>query len=83
MAAEQETRLARRARLQLVFALISLGLAVLAAIVPAWIEETTGLEPDGGSGALEWALAVGFGVVSIVFGVLCFRTRRELKLARG
>ena len=81
--AADEAKLARRARLQLVFALISAGLTVLAAIVPVWIEEVTGLEPDGGNGELEWLLAVVFGLVSIVFGVLCYRTRRQLKLARS
>lgn len=78
-----EAKLARRARLQLVFAVISAGLTLLAAIVPVWIEEVTGLEPDGGNGELEWLLAVAFGLVSIVFGVLCYRTRQQLKLARG
>ena len=73
-----EVRLARRARLQLSFMIISLGLTVLAAVVPAWIEEFTSLEPDGGNGALEWLLAVIFGTVSIVFGVLTYRTRRQL-----
>lgn len=78
-----EETLVRRAKLQLVFALISAGLTVLATIVPVWIEETTGLEPDGGNGELEWLIAVAFGVVSIVFGIHCYRTRQQLKLARG
>jgi len=75
--------LARRARLHLVFAIISLGLTVLAAVLPVWIEEVTSLEPDGGSGALEWLLAAVFGVVSIVFGVLTYRTRRKLAAVTG
>jgi hypothetical protein len=82
-AADDQARLARRARLELVFALISAGLTAMAAIIPVWIESLTGLEPDGGNGELEWLLAVAFGVVSIVFGVLTYRTRRQLKLARG
>ena len=71
-------RLARRSRLQLMFMIISVGLTVLAAVAPVWIEEFTSLEPDGGNGALEWLLAVVFGATSIVFGVLTYRTRRQL-----
>lgn len=82
-ASDDETTLARRARLQLIFAVISAGLTLLAAVVPVWIEEFTGLEPDGGNGELEWLLAVVFGLVSVVFGVLCYRTRQQLKLVRG
>ena len=77
--------LARRARLQLIFTIISLGLTVLAAVVPVWIEELTSLEPVGGSGELEWPLAAILGALSIVFGVLTYRTRRQLAgvTARG
>ena len=62
--------LARRARLRLIFTIVSLVLTVLAAVVPVWIEEFTSLEPDGGSSELEWLLAVCFGAVSIVVDVL-------------
>ncbi|HEY5979583.1 MAG TPA: hypothetical protein VIT41_08105 [Microlunatus sp.] len=58
-------------------------MTMLAAISPVWIEEFTGLEPDGGNGALEWLLAVGFGLVGVELGVLCHRTRQQLKHARG
>jgi hypothetical protein len=78
-----EARLARRARLQSIFAIVSLVLTVLAAIAPAWIEEFTTLEPDGGNGVLEWALAVVFGAISVVFGLLTYRSRRRLAAARG
>jgi hypothetical protein len=82
-ASPDQAKLARQARLQLVFALVSAGLAVLAALVPRWIEEVTGLEPDGGNGELEWLLPVVFGVVSIVFGVLTYRSRQQLKAAQS
>ena len=58
MAASDAARLTRRGRLQLIFAAISAVLTVLAAIIPAWIEKFTTLEPDGASGELEWLLAV-------------------------
>ena len=50
--------------------------------VPEWIEEVTTLEPDGGGGELEWLLAAAFGVASVVFGVLTYRTRRLLVASR-
>jgi hypothetical protein len=77
-AATDEARLARRYRLQVIFAAASVILTIAAAILPAWIERLTGLEPDGGSGELEWLLAVVPGALSIAFGVLAYRTRRLL-----
>jgi hypothetical protein len=77
-----EDQLARRARIQLILTVVCLVLTVLAALVPAWIELTTGLDPDQGNGELEWLLAVAFGVAGIVFGVLTWRTRRRLALSR-
>lgn len=77
-----DERLARRARIQLILTIVCLALTVLAALVPAWIELTTGLDPDHGNGDLEWLLAVAFGAASVVFGVLTWRTRRRLALSR-
>lgn len=71
-------RLSLRARWQLILAVIFLALTVLALVVPMWIEEVTGLSPDGGSGETELLLAVPFGLASIVLGVLTYRTRRQI-----
>lgn len=76
--ASESAQLKRRARLQGAFALIAAALAVLAAVVPAWIERLTGLQPDSGGGELELLMAVPFAIASIVFGVLTFRTRSVL-----
>jgi cell shape-determining protein MreD len=82
-AATDEARLARRYRLQMVLAAASVILMIVTAVLPMWIEQLTGLEPDGGSGELEWLFALVPGALSIVFGVLAYRTRRLLATVRA
>ncbi|MCX5262261.1 ABC transporter permease [Streptomyces canus] len=77
--APEQARLTRRARLQAILAGISAVLAVLAAVVPVWIEETTTLEPDAGSGLLEWLLSAVFGAASLALGGLSYRTRLRVR----
>jgi predicted Co/Zn/Cd cation transporter (cation efflux family) len=72
-------KLARRARVQLISAVVFAALTILALLVPAWIEEVSGLSPDGGGGELELLLAVPFGLVSVFLGALAWRTRRRLR----
>ena len=81
-ASDDPDRLARRARLQLICTIVCSVLTIAAFAVPEWIEEVTTLEPDGGGGELEWLLAAAFGVASVVFGVLTYRTRRLLVASR-
>jgi hypothetical protein len=50
-------------------ALVAAGLATLAFLSPTWIEVVFGVDPDEGSGALEWAL-VGGAVVALVVAVV-------------
>ena len=61
--------------------LVSLGLAILTAINNEWIEELTGLEPDAGSGALEWAIVIAFALAAIALGALAVRDGRRLRQA--
>jgi len=63
---------------------IEIGLAVIAVVLfvvtlvsAEWIEELTGWEPDGGSGALEWLIAGAFLVAAIVFASMGVRTGRR------
>jgi hypothetical protein len=46
-------------------ALVSLAALVLTLISKSWIETVTGLDPDGGSGAAEWAVVVVLTAVTI------------------
>jgi hypothetical protein len=73
--------LARRAKLQSFLTAICAGLTVLALFVPMWIEEFTGLEPDGGNGVLEWLLPIPFAAAALALGGLTFRTRHRLAAA--
>jgi uncharacterized membrane protein YdcZ (DUF606 family) len=57
---------------------IAFGLTVLTVVYRNWIERLTGLDPDAGSGALEWAIAGGLLSIAIVFGALA---RREWRTA--
>jgi hypothetical protein len=77
VASPSKERLARRGRLQLVLTVAFAVLTVVAIAVPMWIEEASGLSPDGGSGELELLLAVPFGLGSLVLAALTWRTRRE------
>jgi hypothetical protein len=77
-AATDEIRLIRRFRLQVACGAACAVLTIAAAVLPMWIEGLTGLGPDGGSGAVEWLLALAVGTLSIAFGVLAYRTRRRL-----
>jgi ABC-type thiamin/hydroxymethylpyrimidine transport system permease subunit len=71
-------RLRTRLRIEVVLAVMSAALCVLTLVFPEWIEELTGLEPDAGSGALEWIIAGVFLVAAVVSAVLARRDYRRL-----
>jgi hypothetical protein len=50
----EATAPARRWRVEAVLAVLAAALGVLTVAVPAWIEVLTGLDPDAGSGALDF-----------------------------
>ena len=71
-------RLRRRLRIEVVLAVISAMLCVLTLVFPEWIEELTGLEPDAGSGALEWIIAGIFLAAATGSAILARRDYRRL-----
>jgi hypothetical protein len=62
----------RRFWFELTIALIASGLALLTFVTRDWIEVLFGVDPDEGSGMLEWGLVV-FAVV------MSFAARREYR----
>lgn len=50
--------LRRRFWAEVGFAIVSAMLLILTAGWPDWIEQVFGVDPDTGSGALEWATAI-------------------------
>jgi hypothetical protein len=72
-------RLRLRIGLEAALALCGLARAVLTAMTPEWIEALTGVEPDAGSGALEWAIVVGCVLSSIVLTVRAGHNTRLLQ----
>ena len=55
-------------------------LFLLTLVTREWIEELTGWDPDGGSGALEIAIAAGLLAISTISILAARRTRRHAAL---
>lgn len=70
-----------RFRTELALAIASGALFVLTLITREWVEMIFRVKPDGGSGAFEWALAVGLLVLTVVFSVLARADYKRLQPA--
>jgi hypothetical protein len=60
---------------------LSALLMALTLVTPEWIEEIFGVEPDGGSGALEWAIVAALAFGAISSSLLARREWRRIRLA--
>lgn len=71
----------RRILTETILAIVAGVLAIVTAINAEWIEWLTGLDPDGGSGTLEWALVGVLALAAVVAGVLARRDLRRWRAA--
>jgi hypothetical protein len=58
-------------------ALVSGFLFLLTSVTPDWIERVFGVEPDAGSGAVEWGIVTVLALVTLAFVALARREWRR------
>ncbi len=78
-----ERKLRWRWRIEATLAGVGVALFLLTLVVPEWIEAVTGLEPDAGSGTLEFVIAAACLLAAVVSAVLARRDRRRLALEQA
>jgi hypothetical protein len=62
--------------IQALLCLAGLALALLTAVAPSWIEDVLGIDPDGGSGLVEWLVVLLFASAGMAFGIRAGRGLR-------
>lgn len=70
----------RRYWFEVGLAIIATALFVPTLVTREWIEILFGVDPDNGSGALEWALVVATGAVAVA-SIIAARAERNRPLA--
>jgi hypothetical protein len=55
-------------------AVVFVVLATLTALNPQWVEAVSGMDPDRGSGALEWVAVAALGALALLSAGLGTRT---------
>jgi hypothetical protein len=73
--------LRRRFWIELALAVLSFAALALTLIARDWIEKLTGLDPDHGSGAVEWAVVVILLVTTVATSTLARREWRRAAAA--
>ena len=60
----------RRCWFEITCAVLALALALVTLIDAEWIEEIFGVDPDNGSGALEWLIVAVLAVATVTFSLM-------------
>ena len=63
--------------IEVALAVIAAALAVLTLITREWIELLFGVDPDQGSGALEWAIVIALFVAAVVLALVARWDRKR------
>ncbi|MCW2650298.1 MAG: hypothetical protein QOE41_1167 [Mycobacterium sp.] len=68
--------------IEVALAVIAAALAILTLITREWIELLFGVDPDVGSGALEWAIVAGLAVSALALAFVAgWERKRHLATA--
>ena len=68
----------RRYWFELGLAVLAGALAVLTLVNREWIEVVFGVDPDEGSGAVEWGIVFALGGVALISAVVARAERRRV-----
>jgi hypothetical protein len=72
-----DTRLRTRFWIEVGLGVASAVLLILTLITREWVELIFGVDPDGGSGVLEWLIVAVLVLLTLVFSALARRERRR------
>ena len=71
-------RVRRRYWFELGLAVLAGALAVLTLVNREWIEVAFGVDPDQGSGALEWFIVFAAAAIAVISGLAARAERRRV-----
>jgi hypothetical protein len=71
--------LAHHLWIEIVLAIVSAACLTATAVWPQWIENITGLEPDGGDGSTEWGWSLAFCAATLMCIAAARRTLKRIR----